>query len=608
MLRKRRGNLHSIITGGLAIAMLIGGVGVVAAQGEEPVEEPQITPEPQDELPEVPNPRTEDGEETIELEVGEIDMSQIPDGISLATLGTYVRIADIYAGPESSYPDHMAVYNSKLYFSAITATTGYELWVYDGVNLPSLVVDIWTGSNSSSPRYLAAFKNKLYFSTDIGDGKGRELWSYDGISAKRVRDINPSGSSDPAHLAVFNNKLYFSADGGDGRSFELWVYDGVNQPKRAADICSGASGSYPHYLQVFSNKLYFSANGCDGKGIELWAYDGINKPKRVADIYSGAGHSQPSHLEVFNKNLYFSADGNNEKGTELWVYDGVNPPSLMADIKSGPNGSYPSFFKVFRNVLFFEANGDGQGSELWAYDGIQAPFRVADIYAGPLPSTPGSLTVFGDGLYFAANGGDENGRELWRYQITNVLLYPSCSMAGYDGYVRESSETSSKGGSKNSTGSTLWVGDDKSDRQYRVVLHFDTSPLPENAVILYAQLGVRRAGVVGTNPFKTHGTIKVDMKKGAFSGVDDLQLEDFQATASKSAAATFKNNPDTEGVYLAKIPSLYYKCIDRAGVTQFRLRFSKDDNDDRAADYIKFFSGENAFPYCPQLWIWYSQP
>jgi hypothetical protein len=31
--------------------------------------------------------------------------------------------------------------------------------------------------------------------------------------------------------------------------------------------------------------------------------------------------------------------------------------------------------------------------------------------------------------------------------------------------------------------------------------------------------------------------------------------------------------------------------INKTGTTQFRLRFQKDDNDDLAADYLKFYSG-----------------
>ena len=34
--------------------------------------------------------------------------------------------------------------------------------------------------------------------------------------------------------------------------------------------------------------------------------------------------------------------------------------------------------------------------------------------------------------------------------------------------------------------------------------------------------------------------------------------------------------------------------INKAGLTQFRLRFATDDNNDNGADYMKFFSGDYA--------------
>ncbi|MEW5829984.1 MAG: hypothetical protein AB1846_13910 [Chloroflexota bacterium] len=44
------------------------------------------------------------------------------------------------------------------------------------------------------------------------------------------------------------------------------------------------------------------------------------------------------------------------------------------------------------------------------------------------------------------------------------------------------------------------------------------------------------------------------------------------------------------------------------GVTQFRLRFARDDNDDKGADCLKFFSGNAALWARPQLIIEYYVP
>ena len=83
---------------------------------------------------------------------------------------------------DSSYPNDLIVFNNALYFEAYDGTNGYELWKYDGVNAPSVVVDIYPGSSSSSPNDFIVFNNALYFEAYDGNN-GRELWKYDGVNA-----------------------------------------------------------------------------------------------------------------------------------------------------------------------------------------------------------------------------------------------------------------------------------------------------------------------------------------------------------------------------------------------------------------------------------------
>jgi ELWxxDGT repeat protein len=74
------------------------------------------------------------------------------------------------------------------------------------------------------PAYLTVFNNALYFGANGNDGAGYELWKFDGTTASRASDINPSGDSLPSFLRVFNNQLYFQANGGDGAGRELWKF------------------------------------------------------------------------------------------------------------------------------------------------------------------------------------------------------------------------------------------------------------------------------------------------------------------------------------------------------------------------------------------------
>src|SRR6185369_11326958 len=108
----------------------------------------------------------------------------------------------------------------------------------------------------------------------------------------------------------------------------------------------------------------------------------------------------------------------------------------------------------------------------------------------------------------------------------------------------ESTETSNAGGSIDATAATtsaLRVGDDNKDKQYKAVVSFDTSSIPDGATILSVTLRLRRGTVSGTNPFTTHGTCWVDVQTGGLSGSTTLELADFQAIASVAQTASLSN-------------------------------------------------------------------
>ena len=178
-----------------------------------------------------------------------------------------------------------------------------------------------------------------------------------------------------------------------------------------------------------------------------------------------------------------------------------------------------------------------------------------------------------------------------------------------DGWVLESSPVSNVGGSLNNTATVFRLGDDALNEQYRSILSFNTSALPDNAVITSVTLKIRRAGLVGSNPFNTLGNIVVDIRKGAFSGNAALQLTDFQALPGQSAAMFIPNNP-VGGWYSKSLGSAYFRFINLAGLTQFRLRFTKNSNNNLTADFLKFFSGDflTTPGYRPTLVIIYRLP
>jgi hypothetical protein len=183
------------------------------------------------------------------------------------------------------------------------------------------------------------------------------------------------------------------------------------------------------------------------------------------------------------------------------------------------------------------------------------------------------------------------------------------SVAAYDGTLLESSENSNVGGPLDATGATFALGDDGLNRQFRAILSFNTASLPDNAVISAVTLRIHTAGQVGANPFATLGPIAVDIKQGAFANNPILQRGDFQVAASRDAALTIPNNL-VGGWYSRALGSANFVYINKVGLTQFRLRFSQDDNNDQVADYLTFFSGDYTTTpaFRPILIITYSVP
>ena len=181
------------------------------------------------------------------------------------------------------------------------------------------------------------------------------------------------------------------------------------------------------------------------------------------------------------------------------------------------------------------------------------------------------------------------------------------SEGAYDGWILKSSETSKTGRTLDKQSTTVNVGDDQRDRQYRTILSFNTGSLPNNAVIVSAQLKVKRQGVEGADPFGTHGALVVEIRNGVFGSSTELQAGDFSAPAS-SGAIRDPLTGLTSSWYSAELSSANLALINKAGRTQFRFFFSKDDNDDLSAEYIKFFSGNSIDANQPELVITYYVP
>lgn len=205
--------------------------------------------------------------------------------------------------------------------------------------------------------------------------------------------------------------------------------------------------------------------------------------------------------------------------------------------------------------------------------------------------------------------GSKNGDAfLARYLLgtaTTTITYRS--VAGSDGWILESTEISNVGGTLDKLATTFNVGDDVKDKQYRSILSFNTSTLHDKAIITSVQLNIKKQGVVGTDPFTTHGDLLLDIRDSAFSNNLVLQTIDFAAPASQGAIQD-RFSSLTYSWYTVNLSGANLNFINKTGLTQFRILFATDDNDDLGADYLKFFTGNSTSANMPQLIIKYYVP
>ena len=223
-----------------------------------------------------------------------------------------------------------------------------------------------------------------------------------------------------------------------------------------------------------------------------------------------------------------------------------------------------------------------------------------------------SIFVRSDKVYVTGNSSASWGNPVVAHTDGNDIFvarvnFPTTStfksVGSQDGWVLESTESSGAGGAMNSIAATFNLGDDAADRQYRAILSFNTSSLPDNAIITKVTLKVKKNGVVGGgNPLSIFQGFKVDIKNGTF-GNSALETGDFKAIASKTYGP-FNPSLSASGWYSLNLTS-GKGYVNKIGNTQIRLYFSLDDNNNNIANILRLYSGNAGALNVPQLVIQY---
>jgi uncharacterized repeat protein (TIGR01451 family) len=335
--------------------------------------------------------------------------------------------------------------------------------------------------------------------------------------------------------------------------------------------------------------------------------------------YKGSSESDASNTSTATTNTCTvtgdSYEPDNTGSESKWIYAG-SPQSHS--IVPATDVDWVKFTLAETSAITLATTGStGADTRIWLYDGSLAQIDFNDDNGFDLYSSIDrvcGVDALPAGTYFVKADEYGNNSEISAYMLSfNIIEACSSSSASMtftstgvnDGWILEYSETANKGGTMNNSATTLSIGDDKYDKQYRGILSFDTSALPEGAEILSAQIEIKRYAIVGTNPIDTHYGLACDLRWGYFGSGAGLALPDFKAAASYGSAGIFAASAD--GWYSAPLFSSAYSYINTEGFTQCRLRFLRDDNDDRGADILKIYSGNSSI-YQPVLIVEYRMP
>ena len=158
----------------------------------------------------------------------------------------------------------------------------------------------------------------------------------------------------------------------------------------------------------------------------------------------------------------------------------------------------------------------------------------------------------------------------------------------------------------NSTSTTMGVGDDASNREYRIMSRFNSTadPVPVDAVIAEINYRITPSGITGTNPLNTHGTLMTELNAPNFGTSSALELIDFEAALDQKVC-NFDKVLLVDNAYRCVFFNAAISLFPKSGVFDLRSRFANSDTNN-TADLLNIYTGNYAFKYArPQLFVSY---
>jgi len=401
------------------------------------------------------------------------------------------------------------------------------------------------------------------------------------------------------------------------------------------DYTNGISAHDAHNWVVRDNEWYRirTPNNVPAPAILFWSGSSNTLVERnlLVDCYQGiafgnASHGAGDHSGGVVRNNFIYASLRHDSVIEMvhatgWLV--ANNTALLLNPEPGMNWGMEARFADTSGTFAYNLtnrsviNRDGAAGVMTGNITSATSAWFNDPAAGDLhlrPTASGAINQAGalaqvsddfDGETRPIGSAPDVGADEYHPILTKYFR----SQGAYDGWTLETTETSGAGGARNAADTVFYVGDNAQDRQYRAILSFNTASLPDDASLARVFLKVKRQAVNGTNPFLTHNNLLADIRRSPFSNYFALQNSDFQSPAGMSATGIFTPTLLSGNWYRVILKEAALAQINKTGVTQFRLRFAKDDNDDLSADFLRLYSGNHAYAANrPLLVVEYFEP
>lgn len=401
----------------------------------------------------------------------------ISDGTEVGTR----LFKDLNPGPNSSYPSHLTIAGSFLYFTVKNTNGLWELWKTDGtvdgtLHVSALIAAEESESGTEGPTLeiidAEAVGSTLYLTT-VNESSDPILWKSGGLSENTLALAsfertapylmmmtefeggiyfcaqqsgqtgiwrsrgNATGAITNLHLSlrshpyVFNDDIFF-ANYSSQTGTELWIIDdSLEGASLVKDVSYERSSSPIEFAACDSSLFFFNGNS-------LWKTDGTTEGTLFIKRPNPLGASDISNLLCLDKKIYFFAQDETEQRA-LWRSDGTEegtiPIHLLAD-EQDIDAELVTKMVVLDGTIYFAADDGIHGVELWMSDGTKnGTRRLSDDFKGPGSSLPIPVsTRDGDLLYFSTGGPLDS----WRlrrgtyYEDGDPALFQPDLLAGYN--------------------------------------------------------------------------------------------------------------------------------------------------------------------------------